>query len=275
MEIKTNKYDYKIIVSSLLSNINNNRSTDTYIEYGKKILYEPHAHVILFIEKNIFYKHLPEFDSKIIHTFILFGKEYEFILHYKKIFIFIEKEDNYLYEYHQLITNFQVNTDNPNKDTIDYMFCMCYKTECMKMAIHFIKQHNLFEDKIEYIWLDFGIYHMINDENKFKEELNNMLNRPLSNTNKIRIASFCSNIDNRFDLTKNVCWFFLGSIFGGCEEELLLFSDLMRETSIQFIHNHKSFIWEINLWYIIYLKNKELFDCYYCNNHNIQTIQNY
>jgi hypothetical protein len=50
MEIKSNKYDYKIIVSSLLSNINNNRKTSTYIEYGKKILYESHVHVILFIE---------------------------------------------------------------------------------------------------------------------------------------------------------------------------------------------------------------------------------
>ena len=267
--------EYKIIVSSFLSNVNNNRSTDTYIEYGKKILYEPHVHVILFIEKNIFYQNLPEFDSKIINTCILFGKEYEYILHHKKIFIFIEKEDNYLYEYHQLITNFNVNTDNPNKDTLDYMFCMCYKTECMKMAIHFIKQHNFFEDKIEYIWLDFGIYHIVKNDKLFIEEINNMVNRPLNHINKIKIAAFPNNIDNYFDLTKNVCWFFLGGIFGGFEEELLLFSELMRETSIQFINNHKSFIWEVNLWYIIYLQNKELFDCYYCNNHDIQMIQNY
>ena len=267
--------EYKIIVSSFLSNVNNNRSTETYIEYGKKILYEPNVHVILFIEKKIFYEYLQEFDSKTIHTFILLGKEYEYMLHHKKIFIFIEKEDNYLYEYHQLITNFQVNTDNPNKDTIDYMFCMCYKTECMQMAIHFMKQHNLFEDKIEYIWLDFGIYHIVKNDNLFIEEINNMVNRPLNKNNKIRIATFPNNIDNYFDLTKNVCWFFLGGIFGGFEEELLLFSQLMRETSIQFIHNHKSFIWEVNLWYLIYIQKKELFDCYYCNNHNIQMIQNY
>ena len=68
--------EYKIIVSSFLSNINNNRTTDTYIEYGKKILYEPNVHVILFIEKNIFYEHLQEFDSKIIYTCILFVKMY-------------------------------------------------------------------------------------------------------------------------------------------------------------------------------------------------------
>jgi hypothetical protein len=267
--------EYKIIVSSFLSNVNNNRSTDTYIEHGKKILYEPHIHVILFIEKNIFYQHLSEFDSKTIHTCILFGKEYEYMLHYKKIFIFIDKEDNYLREYQHLITDFYVNTNNPNKDTLDYMFCMSYKTECIKMAIHFMKQHNLFEDKIEYIWLDFGIYHIVKNDNLFKEEINNLIKRPLNNNSKIRIATFPNNIDNYFDLTKNICWFFLGGIFGGREEELLLFSDLMRETSIQFIHNHKSFIWEVNIWYIIYLQNKELFDCYYCNDHNIQMIQNY
>jgi hypothetical protein len=266
------KYDYKVIVSSFLSNIS---SMDHDIEYGKKILYESDVHVILFIEKNIFYKHLPEFDSKTIHTFILFEKEYEFMLHHKKIFIFIEKEDNYLYEYLHLITDFNVNTNNPNKDTLEYMFCMCYKTECIKMAIHFIKQHNLFEDTIEYIWLDFGIYNMVNDENKFKEELNQLANHPLSYNKKIRIATFPNNIHDNFDLSKNICHFFLGGIFGGYEEELLLFSELMRETSIQFIHIHKSFIWEVNLWYLIYLKNKELFDCYDCTTHDIQMIQKY
>ena len=102
-----------------------------------------------------------------------------------------------------------------------------------------------------------------------------MVNLSLNKNSKIRIAAFPNNINNYFDLTKNVCWFFLGGIFGGFEEELLLFSDLMRETSIQFIKNHKSFIWEVNLWYLIYLQNKELFDCYYCKNHDIQMIQNY
>jgi len=267
--------EYKIIVSYFLSNINNNKPTDTYIENGKKILYEPNIHVILFIEKNIFYKYLPEFDSKVIYTCILFGKEYEYMLHHKKIFIFIEKEDNYLYEYHYLITDFYVNIDNPNKDTLDYMFCMCYKTECMKMAIHFIKEHNFFEDIIEYIWIDFGIYHNIKNDNLFQTEINDLMKRPLNDNSKIKIATFPNNIDNYFDLTKNICHFFLGGIFGGSEEKLLLFSELMREISIQFIKNHKSFIWEVNLWYLIYLQNKELFDCYYCEDHNIQMIQKY
>jgi hypothetical protein len=155
------------------------------------------------------------------------------MLHHKKLFIFIEKEDNYLYEYHQLITDFQVNTDNPNKDTIDYMFCMCYKTECIKMAIHFMKQHNLFEDKIEYIWLDFGIYHIVKNDNLFQEELNQLVKRPLNKNNKIRIAAFPNNINNSFNLTKNVCWFFLGGIFGGFEEELLLFFDGYKLSKIE------------------------------------------
>jgi hypothetical protein len=145
----------------------------------------------------------------------------------------------------------------------------------MKMAIHFIKQHNFFEDKIEYIWLDFGIYHIVKNDNLFTEEINNLVKRPLNNDSKIRIAAFSNKIDNNIDLTKNICYFFLGSIFGGFEKELLLFSELMRETSIQFIHNHKSFIWEVNFWYLIYLQHTELFDCYYCNDHNIQMIQNY
>ena len=98
------------------------------------------------------------------------------------------------------------------------------------------------------------------------------MKRPLNDNSKIKIATFPNNISNKYDLTKNICWFFLGGIFGGSEEKLLLFADLMRETSIQFIKNNKSFIWEINLWYLIYLQNKELFDCYYCNNHVFHLI---
>jgi hypothetical protein len=255
--------------------MNNISKINTEIEYGKKILYEPHVHVILFIEKKIFYDYLEEFDSKIIYTCILFGKQYEYMLHHKKLFIFIEKEDNYLYEYHYLITDFNINTNNPNKDTLDYLFYISYKTECIKMGIYFIKQHNLFEDTIEYIWMDFGIYKFIKNEKVFQEELNKMVKRPLLNTNKIRIASFLNNINCNYNLTKNICWFFLGSIFGGFEEELLLFSELMREKSIQYINNYKSFIWEVNIWYLTYLQNKKLFDCYNCNDYNVEMIQNY
>jgi len=56
--------EYKIIVSSFLSNVNNNRPTDIYIEHGKKILYEPNIHVILFIEKKYFINTCPSLTVK-------------------------------------------------------------------------------------------------------------------------------------------------------------------------------------------------------------------
>jgi ubiquinone/menaquinone biosynthesis C-methylase UbiE len=74
-------------------------------------------------------------------------KEYEYMLHHKKIFIFIEKEDNYLYEYHQLITNFQVNTDNPNKDTLEYFL----------LPQNIFHTHAIFSNNLEKKWT----YHQV------------------------------------------------------------------------------------------------------------------
>ena len=33
-------------------------------------------------------------------------------------------------------------------------------------------------------------------------------------------------------------------------------------------------MWEVNIWYLVYKENKELFDNYYCN-HNNTIIDNY
>ncbi len=99
------------IVSAFLSNVNKrpDYSEEKYIENGIKLL-KLKIPKIIFLEKHIFDKYF--FD----HT-------YEFTK-----FIFFEKSQMYFYDHINSITNFNV-TGNPNKDTLDYMFVCCHKTE--------------------------------------------------------------------------------------------------------------------------------------------------
>jgi hypothetical protein len=48
----------------------------------------------------------------------------------------------------------------------------------------------------------------------------------------------------------------------------------MKKKCIDYISEKKSFIWEVNLWYLIYLENKDLFNFYNCD-HDLSLITNY
>ena len=48
----------------------------------------------------------------------------------------------------------------------------------------------------------------------------------------------------------------------------------MKEKCIKIIKSRNSIMWEVNIWYLIYLENKELFQPYLCD-HNNTIIDNY
>jgi len=76
------------------------------------------------------------------------------------------------------------------------------------------------------------------------------------------------------DIYKNIKWYFAGSVFGGNETTLFDFADKMKEKCIQIINNKQTLMWEINVWYLIYLENREMFNSYICN-HDTSIISNY
>ena len=236
------------IVTALLTNINNHRSIDKYIEYGKKLINIPEQKII-YIEKdvyNMYYKDINESDN---YT----------------IFRFIEKKDIYLYDYYDQITNFNILTDNPVKNTIDYMFVQCSKTEWVKNAI----EENPYNSE-QFIWVDFGIYHMINNDELFAQYMHHICNSKYDN---IRIASGYFDGNEDF-IYRRIIWFFLGSVFGGHKDKLLLFADLMKEKCLTIINNEKTIFWEINIWYLIYKEYSHLFSTYIAD-HNINILMNY
>lgn len=279
-----------IFISALITNINNNihKNVESYIDYGKKML-NLNISQITFIEKKIFYEYFKEYSNEISNFFEYSPKlVLEYIILNNKIFVFFEKEDIYLYQFKNNITNFVLDTDNINKDTIEYMFVQCHKSEWVKMAINLFKSLTLLGirnldldlDYLHFLWIDFGIYHMIKDDLIFNNEITNLANRYSSNCiqeNKIRIAS-CWNMDlclpNNYDIYKKIVWYFAGSIFGGTHKELIAFADKMKDKCIQIISEKKTIMWEVNIWYLVYLENKTLFENYLCN-HNSSIIINY
>ena len=236
------------LVTAIITNINNNRNIETYIEYGRKLL-ENKIPKIIFIEQKTY-------DNYFINN-----------IYENTKFIITKKENIYLYEYYNNITNFSLLNGNKEKDTIEYIFIQCHKTEWVKKAIE-LNYYNT----TQFIWIDFGIYHMMNKDPNFNNNINELQNKIYDN---VRIAS-CWNLkhNHNVDIYKNITWYFAGSIFGGNSKKLLIFSDLMKKKCINIINDKKYLMWEVNVWYLIYTEYPELFNSY-ISNHDTSIIINY
>lgn len=169
-----------------------------------------------------------------------------------------EKEDLLFYKYKNEMTQFSVN-GNQDKDTLNYMLLINNKMEFVKTAIELNPFHT-----DQFIWVDFGIYHVINFSKEiFMKYICNLKNKKYEN---IRIGSIKDPriYNNHTDIYKNVEWYFAGGVFGGSSQQLLLFSEKCREKVKEVIQEKKSLMWEVNIWYLVFLENKELLNPYQC-----------
>jgi hypothetical protein len=239
------------IVSAFISNINSrkDRNISNYFEYGKSLL-KSKTNKIIFLDDNMFELIKDEYYDK-----------------NNTLLIKTNKSNLYLYNYKNEITNY-IETDNPNKDSLEYFITICNKTEWMREAIKL----NPFNTN-NFIWVDFGIRHVFKcDDVEFIKKIDNLQNRSY---NDIRIGSIWDvNIRYNVNLYKNICWWFAGGVFGGSKDKLLIFSDKMKEKCLYIIKYYKTLFWEVNIWYLIYIENKELFNPYSCD-HNSSLIDNY
>ena len=60
----------------------------------------------------------------------------------------------------------------------------------------------------------------------------------------------------------------------GSSQSLTIFSEKCREKIKEVIREKKLLMWEVNIWYLVFMENKELFDIYSCG-HNNTIITNY
>ena len=265
------------IVSAFVSNINSKKDMDIFKYYQNgKLLLKSSVPKIIFL------------DEPMLN---LVGEDYD---KSNTVLIKINKEDNYLYSYIELLTNFNLKTDNTQKDTLDYIFTMCNKTEWMKNAILL----NNFNTE-NFIWIDFGIRYIFKcSDNEFIKKINNLHNKMY---NKIRVGKIW-NIDEIYrysedeftlkdpiilqryniplnpgyiyNMYKTITWAFAGGIIGGDKDKILLFAEKMKDKCIEIILKKNTLMWETNIWHLIYIDNKELFDAYLCD-HNNTLIDNY
>jgi len=236
-------------VSSFIINVNNtDRTIERYLEFGKHFLN-------LNINKVVFV------SEEICHLFTDINENTTKIIPYKK-------ENMYLYEYKDSLVNFELSTDNESKDTVEYMFLMCHKTEFIRDAI----SRNIYGGD-NYIWVDFGIKHIFkNYAIDFNGACSDLKDRMYDN---IRIGKIWDlNLEYEGDIYKKIKWYFAGGIFGGNKDSLLKFADLTKEKCIEIMTNNKTIMWEVNIWYMIYLNNKELFNPYPCD-HNATMFFHY
>ena len=242
------------IVSAFVSNVNDryDNALNRYYNFGK-ILFRSSVPKIIFVDE-IMFELIQEGDYNKKDTLI----------------VKINKKTSYLYDYAKYLTNFHLNSTDYTKDTIEFMFTMCNKTEWMRQAIklnHFKTEH--------FIWIDFGIKHIFQGLYTDEEFVKKMNSLKYKTYNNIRIGCIW-NLNYKFniDIYKDVAWYFAGGVFGGNAKSLIKFADLMKEKCIHIMTSKNSIMWEVNIWYLIYLENKGLFDSYNCN-HNASIIDNY
>jgi hypothetical protein len=238
------------IVSAFLTNVNGRKelNIDNYIENGRRLM-QQNVQKTIFMESDIFEKYYKDDIFPSTHI------------------ILFEKKDIYLYDYLSKITKFELNSTHPEKDTIEFLFVQCHKTEWVKQAI----EVNYFGTD-QFIWVDFGIYHVINNENDFTEQMETIVTKT---SDRVSIAS-CWNPNQWYwkNIYKDIAWFFAGGVFGGDKTALCTFADYTRKKCIEIIETRNHIMWEVNIWYLIYQDHPTLFR-HYPADHDKSIFENY
>jgi hypothetical protein len=237
------------IVSSFLANVNTIYPSEKYLKDGILLL-KAKIPKIIFIDENI-YDELKKYEND------------------SSCIIPIKKKDLYFNDYKDSLENFDLNTNNKTKDSLEYMFTMCNKTEWIKKAIELNKF-----DTDSFIWIDFGIRYIFKNDSdeSFIEKIEKLKDKEYE---KIRIGSIWDiHVHYSLNIYKDISWYFAGGVFGGKKELLLEFADKTKNKCIEVITEQKTIMWEVNIWYMIYLENQSIFNCYKCD-HNESLIINY
>ena len=114
------------------------------------------------------------------------------------------------------------------------------KTEFMKKSI----DKNVFRST-HFAWIDFGIFHIIQNTQKVKDILHRIHKKSL-------VSKFCifpgifpkhSYVD-----FSNVNWRFCGGFFLGDTESILQFDKLYEKYFLNIIKQYNTLTWETNIW---------------------------
>ena len=279
------------IVSGFISNVNrrSDRDITKYIKYGLELM-AVEIPTTVFIEREVLEKHIL---PVLLSSGFCSGREEKFIYRinggvmdgilqtysYIRIghitFVFFHIYDIFLWSYKQMAHQFKLNTGNPGKDTLEYMMVQCQKSEWMAIASQ-LKGSTMVQDRVEYIWIDFGVFHMFQDKiDVFQSELYIMRSRVnrriLQSGVDVSLVRFARCWDTNHvyygNIYEDVNWLFAGSVFGGGTTAINQFAFRVREKCLQVLRERNTLMWEINVWVLIYREYPELF-AFYPSNHS-------
>jgi hypothetical protein len=277
------------IVTGFVGGINDRKDRDLskYLDWGKHLL-AVEIPITCFIERSVFFQldvaplSIGSFSYQ-CQSGVLDGisKTYEYAVWRHVRFVFFEKHDLFLWPYQALASRFSVHTGNPEKDTLGYMMVQCQKTEwmCIARALDCDLSNS---GRKEYIWIDFGIFHMFRGMvDRFQSSLYELRNRvekrllQKGENGIVRIAGCWE--PNRYgpeNIYRDIQWVFAGSVFGGGPTALAEFGVRMREKCFQVLRERNTLMWEINVWILIYREKGELFS-WYKSDHNCIILDSY
>ena len=135
---------------------------------------------------------------------------------------------------------------NPSKNTLEYYAFMNEKTE-------FVRRATKLRKGINYMWVDFGIYHMM--PLNFPSQALEIVRLTAT---KIRYPGIWSPEASYREGPEFVNWVFAGCLFAGAEKVILEFADAAKEECEEAIRNGY-LTWEVNIWYRILKKKARSF----------------
>jgi hypothetical protein len=234
------------VVTAFVADINTreDRTIEDYITLGEKLLMV-NIPIIIFIDETTFLRFFAGRESEFSNT----------------RFVQISKKDIYLYQYKELAANFSPITENKNKDTYEFIMVQCMKTEWVRQAI----EMNIFNTD-QYAWIDFGISHFIPNIDDLNAGIEHMakasyISLRMPNTKPPDFPFYSRNI------LHHIVWMFPGSLFGGGKGALLKFAREVKAKCLTLLSDYKLLIWEINVWYLVFFENVQLFDLYKIETH--------
>lgn len=139
-------------------------------------------------------------------------------------------------------------TDNPRKDTKEYMMLMNSKIEFVHDAITLNPWNTNY-----FAWIDFSISHVFKTD-AYRKKLIELSS--IKTTTKFLAIPGCYTIKDTSKVCHNelqesykrICWRFCGGFFMGDKESLTNMYDLYISFFPTFIHRYKTIVWEVNFW---------------------------
>lgn len=150
---------------------------------------------------------------------------------------------------------------NVLKDTFDYMVCQNTKIECLYYSI----QENYFNTD-QFAWIDFGIFHVLNDFEKATLLLKKIANSQLKDS---LVFPGCWN--KGYAYLDGVNWRLCGGFFMGNKNKLIDMWKRYQAFLPQFIQKYNLMTWEVNLWAAMEMETDFTFDWYHAD-HNLTIL---